>query len=158
MTNLIVTTNIVLPIFLVMAVGFIARRIGLIDEKTVSGCNRLVFRVFLPTSLARSIMRAEGSLGGALRLPVDESALHDGRHELLLVREPKHIYQAVSLLLCLARGKYDHPLIVCQSVSRAVFHMPEDMPWSLDGERADAGRTVVFENMPSAYRLMLPKN
>ncbi len=98
------------------------------------------------------------SLGGALRLPVDESALHDGRHELLLVREPKHIYQAVSLLLCLARGKYDHPLIVCQSVSRAVFHMPEDMPWSLDGERADAGRTVVFENMPSAYRLMLPKN
>lgn len=88
--------------------------------------------------------------GGALRLPVDESALHDGRHELLLVREPKHIYQAVSLLLCLARGKYDHPLIVCQSVSRAVFHMPEDMPWSLDGERADAGRTVVFENMPSA--------
>ena len=32
MTNLIVTTNIVLPIFLVMAVGFIARRIGLIDE------------------------------------------------------------------------------------------------------------------------------
>ena len=98
------------------------------------------------------------SLGGALRLPVDESALHDGRHELLLVREPKHIYQAVSLLLGLARGKYDHPLIVCQSVSRAVFHMPEDMPWSLDGERADAGRTVVFENMPSAYRLMLPKN
>ena len=98
------------------------------------------------------------SLGGALRLPVDESALHDGRHELLLVREPKHIYQAVSLLLCLARGKYDPPLIVCQSVSRAVFHMPEDMPWSLDGERADAGRTVVFENMPSAYRLMLPKN
>ena len=68
MTNLIVTTNIVLPIFLVMAVGFIARRIGLIDEKTVSGCNRLVFRVFLPTSLARSIMRAEGSLGGALPL------------------------------------------------------------------------------------------
>ena len=96
--------------------------------------------------------------GFALRLPVDESALHDGRHELLLVREPKHIYQAVFLLLCLARGKYDHPLIVCQSVSRAVFHMPEDMPWSLDGERADAGRTVVFENMPSAYRLMLPKN
>lgn len=96
------------------------------------------------------------SLGGALRLPVDENALHDGRHELLLVREPKHIYQAISLLWHLARGKYDHPLIVCKSVSRAVFHMPEDMPWSLDGERADAGRTVVFENMPSAYRLMLP--
>lgn len=97
------------------------------------------------------------SLGGALRLPVDENALHDGRHELLLVREPKHIYQAISLLWCLARGKYSHPLIVCESVAHAVFHMPEDMPWSLDGERADAGRTVVFENMPSAYRLMLPQ-
>ena len=68
MNNLIVTTNIVLPIFLVMAIGFIARRIGLIDDHTVSGCNKLVFRVFLPVSLARSIMRAEGSLGGGLPL------------------------------------------------------------------------------------------
>jgi diacylglycerol kinase (ATP) len=96
------------------------------------------------------------SLGGALHLPVDKNALHDGRHELLLVREPKHIYQAVSLLWSLANGKYDHPLIVCKSVSHAVFHMPEEMPWSLDGERADLGKTVEFENMPSAYRIMLP--
>lgn len=68
MNNLLVTTNIVLPIFLVMLIGYIARCIHLIDEATVKGCNKLVFRVFLPVSLARSIMRAEGSLGGGLPL------------------------------------------------------------------------------------------
>lgn len=98
------------------------------------------------------------SLGGALRLPVDADALHDGKHELLLVREPRSICQAVGILWSLARGKYDHELIVCRRVREAVFHMPEDMPWSLDGERADSGREVRIRNLPHAYRLMLPEN
>lgn len=68
MNNLLVTTNIVLPIFLVMLIGYIARSINLIDDHTIKGCNKLVFRVFLPVSLAKSIMRAEGSLGGGLPL------------------------------------------------------------------------------------------
>ena len=87
MNNFIVTTNIVLPIFLVMAVGFAARRIGLIDDHTVSGCNRLVFRVFLPVSLARSIMRAEGSLGGALPLFAALGTIATFAAGMLIVRE-----------------------------------------------------------------------
>ena len=70
MNNLLVTSNIVFPIFLVMLIGFLARRFGLMNEETVKGCNKLVFRVFLPVSLCRSIMRvsAEMSLSGALPL------------------------------------------------------------------------------------------
>ena len=61
MENFVVTCNIVLPIFLVMLIGFIARRTRLLSEETVQGCNKLVFRIFLPVSLCRSIMRAESS-------------------------------------------------------------------------------------------------
>jgi len=57
MNNLLVTSNIVFPIFLVMLVGFVARQSGLMNDETVKGCNKLVFRIFLPVSLGRSIMR-----------------------------------------------------------------------------------------------------
>jgi len=57
--NLILTVNIVLPIFLLMAVGFFCRRMNLMSEETVSGINKLVFRLFLPCSLCKSLMTVE---------------------------------------------------------------------------------------------------
>ena len=57
LNNLIVTSDIVLPLFLVMLVGYLCRVGGLISEDTAKGCNKLVFRIFLPLSLCRSIMR-----------------------------------------------------------------------------------------------------
>ncbi len=70
MNNLLVTSNIVFPIFMVMLIGFLARHFGLMSEETVKGCNKLVFRIFLPVSLCRSIMRVDASmpLSGALPL------------------------------------------------------------------------------------------
>ena len=61
MENLLLTGNIVFPIFLVMLIGYIARQTGLVNEETVKGCNKLVFRIFLPVSLGRSIMRVDSS-------------------------------------------------------------------------------------------------
>jgi hypothetical protein len=34
--------------------------------------------------------------------------------------------------------------------------MPAEMPWSLDGERADAGERVEIMNLRHAYQLMIP--
>lgn len=59
MENLLLTVNIVLPIFLVMVVGFCARRGGLINDDHVKAMNRLVFRIFLPVSLAKSLMTVD---------------------------------------------------------------------------------------------------
>ena len=70
MNNLLVTSNIVFPIFLVMLVGFLARRFGLMSEETVKGCNKLVFRIFLPVSLCRSIMRVDAGMDFSGSLPL----------------------------------------------------------------------------------------
>ncbi|MBR3502832.1 MAG: AEC family transporter [Clostridia bacterium] len=70
MNNLLVTSNIVFPIFLVMLIGFLSRRFGLMNEETVKGCNKLVFRVFLPVSLCRSIMRVDSSFSMSGGLPL----------------------------------------------------------------------------------------
>ena len=96
------------------------------------------------------------SLGGVLKLPLGKDDLWDGRHELLMARKPQNITELSGLLTTLMAKRYDHPLLVYRHVEHAVFHMPEDLPWSLDGERADPGVTVEASNLHNAYRLMLP--
>lgn len=59
LNNFLLTLNIILPIFLVMAVGFFCRRIKLVNAENISAINKLVFRVFLPASLCQSLMRVE---------------------------------------------------------------------------------------------------
>ena len=59
MRNFFLTANIVLPVFLVMAAGWFCRRIGMMNDKTTSQLNNLVFRVFLPMSLCKSLMSVE---------------------------------------------------------------------------------------------------
>ncbi|MGN0802928.1 MAG: AEC family transporter [Candidatus Faecivicinus sp.] len=59
MNNFLLTLNIILPIFLVMAVGFFCRRIKLVNAENISAINKLVFRIFLPASLCQSLMRVE---------------------------------------------------------------------------------------------------
>lgn len=95
-------------------------------------------------------------VGGTLKLPVTESNFSDGKLELFMVREPKDLSEISQLLIALAGGNYTHELIECHSVTQAVFHMPDEMAWSLDGEKAVAGRKVEISTLPSAYELLMP--
>jgi len=56
MQNLIVTINMVMPVFLVMVVGYICRSMKMVSAENVSAMNKLVFKLFLPISLAKSLM------------------------------------------------------------------------------------------------------
>lgn len=55
MENLVLSFNIVMPLFLLMAVGYFAKRIHLIDGPTGKALNNLVFRIFLPVLLFRNV-------------------------------------------------------------------------------------------------------
>ncbi len=55
MENLILSVRVVLPLFLMLALGYLLRRVELVDDHTLSGCNALVFRVFLPTMLFKNV-------------------------------------------------------------------------------------------------------
>lgn len=58
MDNFVLTLNIVLPLFIVMLVGFFSRRMKWIDPHTTLQMNGLVYRVFLPLLLFRNIVEA----------------------------------------------------------------------------------------------------
>ena len=51
--------NAVFPLLAFMVIGFFLRRIKLLDKKTSSGLNKLVFKCFLPLSIFQSIYNAD---------------------------------------------------------------------------------------------------
>ena len=55
MENLILSVNVVLPLFLLMAAGYITKLLKLYDMKVHAVMNRLVFRLFLPVLLFKNI-------------------------------------------------------------------------------------------------------
>ncbi len=63
MENLILSFNVVLPLFICIMVGYLLRRIGLVDDVLRQGLNKLSFKVFLPIYLFQNI--ATTDLGAA---------------------------------------------------------------------------------------------
>ena len=55
MEQLILSVEIVLPLFVVMVVGYACKRMGLVTEALARQMNGLVFRVFLPVLLCKNI-------------------------------------------------------------------------------------------------------
>jgi len=53
--NLILSIEIVLPLFIVMAVGYVCKQMKLVTETLAKQMNALVFRVFLPVLLCKNI-------------------------------------------------------------------------------------------------------
>lgn len=55
MENIIFSANVVLPLLILMVVGYFARSRKWIDKKNVSQCNALVFKAFLPVLLFNNV-------------------------------------------------------------------------------------------------------
>lgn len=57
--NLIFSLNATMPIFLMMVVGYILKKIKMLDEHSTSVINRIVFRVFLPALLINDMVKQD---------------------------------------------------------------------------------------------------
>ena len=55
MENFILTVNAVLPLFLIMALGYVIHRTPLMDKHTHGVVNKLIFKLFLPVLLFKNI-------------------------------------------------------------------------------------------------------
>lgn len=63
MDNLILSINVVLPLFITMALGYFFKSIQLFDDHTVKQMNNLVFKSFLPILLFYNIYKTDLSMG-----------------------------------------------------------------------------------------------
>ncbi len=59
MSSLYISASIVVPMFVYMAAGVVVRKSGMMDKNALDQMNRLVFRVFLSTSLYYNICAAD---------------------------------------------------------------------------------------------------
>ena len=59
MEMIVLGLNVVVPLFIIMAAGYITRRIGIINDLGVGAVNRLLFWVFLPAILLVSIYETD---------------------------------------------------------------------------------------------------
>ena len=93
MESFIVCLNAVLPIFLLMAVGYAARCFHLLDRADVAKINKLVFRTFLPVMVFYNIYNSElssavrGSLLAYAVLGVLAEFLISSGYALLFVKD-----------------------------------------------------------------------
>ncbi len=99
MESLLFSVNTVLPLLIMMAIGFGARHFGLINAQTTKQVNACVFRIFLPLLLAFNIMDTP------LDAPLDVRTL---------------VYGLVTILLCFGVLFLIVPRLVSQRRDRGV--------------------------------------
>ncbi len=58
MENFLFSANVVVPLMAVMFIGYVTKRIKIINDTTVSECNTLAFKVFLPILLFNNARNA----------------------------------------------------------------------------------------------------
>lgn len=75
------------------------------------------------------------SVGGILTLAPDRVDMADGKLELLLIREPKDLFELRDCVRALQQKTYNSPMITFLSTDSVAVSAPEEMCWTIDGEQ-----------------------
>ena len=94
------------------------------------------------------------SLGGILTLDARQVDMQDGLFEILLVRTPKSMAELTECILALQKQQYNCRMITFRSAKEITIHAPENMPWTLDGEKEEGHECVTATNLHHAIRLV----
>lgn len=97
------------------------------------------------------------SVGGILTLDPKQVNLKDGRFELLLVRAPRDLTELSECVRALRTQRYNCGMITFLSTDKLRIFTDREIPWSLDGERAEGQKEVFVENLHLAMRMMVKK-
>lgn len=87
------------------------------------------------------------SVGGILTLKSDLVDLGDGKFEILLVRAPKSIMELSECVLALKNQTYDCGMLTFRSAGCVKISADAELPWTLDGEKAEGGDEIIVENV-----------
>lgn len=94
------------------------------------------------------------SVAGILTLSEDLVDMNDGVFELLLVRKPANLLELNDCVLALTTQDYHTPMLTFTSARSVEIEAPEDMDWTLDGEREPGRAHCRAENLHDAIRLL----
>lgn len=95
------------------------------------------------------------SLAGIISIDKDMVKLDDGKFELLLADMPVNAMEFGRLLLNVSQKKFGEMLHL-YTISRLSMDTDEDIDWTLDGEKAEAGRHTEIKNLCRAMNIIVP--
>ncbi|MBQ7920970.1 MAG: YegS/Rv2252/BmrU family lipid kinase [Clostridia bacterium] len=94
------------------------------------------------------------SVGGILTLKPSLVDMSDGMFEVFLIRAPKDLTELHECILALTNQTYNCKMITFRSASSLRISGNPDMPWSLDGERADGVKDITVENLHKRIQIV----
>ena len=95
------------------------------------------------------------SIAGVKANPLQPIALDDGLFEVMLVRQPKNIFQLQEILKALTNVESDpHGLVTCFRADRVKLICDQDLAWTLDGEYGGDHRVVEVTNCRRAVTIV----
>ncbi len=93
------------------------------------------------------------SVGGILTLDPKLVDMADGLLEVLLVRAPRSLAEITECIQAVQSQEFNCAMITFRSAKSLKILASPDMPWTLDGERADGREEIRVENLHRAIRI-----
>ena len=94
------------------------------------------------------------SIGGIAKLDPSQVDMSDGLFEVLLVRAPKDLGEITECISAVQKQQYNCRMMTFCTASSLEVCTDGDVPWTLDGEKAEPQGTVTIQNVHHAFRLM----
>ena len=94
------------------------------------------------------------SVAGIVKLKDDIVNLEDGLFEVILVRYPKNIFNLLKIVFMAKTSNFSSDDFILRRAKKIECEFNRDIPWSLDGEKAEPGKSVVIENYSKAIDLL----
>ena len=97
------------------------------------------------------------SVAGILTIPSDKVDMADGKLELMLIRAPKDAIELADCLVALQRQTYNCEMMTFLSTESVQITAPEDMDWTIDGEREPGRAQIQVDCLHHALRVICPE-
>ena len=95
------------------------------------------------------------SVAGVLKLDPKAIDLHDGRFELLLIKNPKNANELGECVRAMLKNDYTSEMLVFRKTRALKVYAEPEMDWTLDGEMAEGEPEIYIENLHDAVELLL---
>ena len=96
------------------------------------------------------------SVGGVLTLAPQQVDMTDGMFELLLIRTPKDLFELGECVRALQQKDYNCPMLTFLKTDQVTVFAPEEMPWTLDGEKEQGHSQISVQCLQQAIQVITP--
>ncbi len=98
------------------------------------------------------------SMGGVIKLNVEDIKLDDGLFEMLLIENPDNLFQFQEILDSIIRQQYTTPKIKFFKAKNITVYGSSGTDWTLDGEYAKGSEIIEIKNINKAIDFIVPKS